>query len=78
MASDLNYPDEKIIDGNYPRDLTKRTLIVGDAGADIFAAKAMGADFCAVLTGIQGQSARGFFEEQKAGYILNSIEDFLI
>ena len=42
------------------------------------AAKAMGADFCAVLTGIQGQSARGFFEEQKAEYILNSIEDFLI
>lgn len=73
-----NYPDDKIISGEYPRDLTKKTLIIGDAGADIFAAKAMGADFCAVLTGIQGQSARGFFEEQKAEYILNSIEDFLI
>lgn len=73
-----DYSDEKIINNDYPHELIKKTLVVGDAGADIFAAQAMGADFCAVLTGIQGQKARSFFEKQNAQYILNSIEDFLI
>lgn len=73
-----DYPDEKLINGDYPVELTKKTLIVGDAGADIFAAKAMQADFCAVLTGIQGQGAKAFFEKQNAQYILNSIKDFLV
>ncbi len=73
-----SYPDEKIINYDYPADKVKRTLIVGDAGADIFAARKMGADFCAVLTGVQGQNARAFFEEQNSEYILNSIEDFLL
>ncbi len=73
-----DYSDKKIIDKVYPHEQIKRTLIVGDAGADMFAAKAMGADFCAVLTGIQGHNARDFFEQQNAQYILNSIENFLI
>ena len=38
----------------------------------------MGADFCAVLTGIQGESARGYFEKLGANYILKSVEDFLV
>ena len=49
---------------------------MGDAGADILAAQAMGADFCAVLTGIQGKKAKGYFEDMKADYILDSIADF--
>lgn len=73
-----NYSDKQIINNDFPHELIKKTLVVGDAGADIFAAQAMGADFCAVLTGIQGQKARAFFEGQKAQYILNSIEDFLV
>lgn len=70
-----DYPDEKIADGIYDREKIKTTLIVGDAGADILAAQAMGADFCAVLTGIQGKAAREYFESMKADYILDSISD---
>jgi phosphoglycolate phosphatase-like HAD superfamily hydrolase len=72
-----DYSDKKIIDGDYDREKIKTTLVVGDAGADILAAQAMNADFCAVLTGIQGESARGYFEKLGATYILNSVEDFL-
>ncbi len=72
-----DYDDKKIYDGNYDKEKIKSTLVVGDAGADILAAQAMGADFCAVLTGIQGEGARSFFEELNAEYILNSLEDFL-
>lgn len=72
-----DYDDEKIINGEYDREKIKRTLIVGDAGADILASQAMGADFCAVLTGIQGEKARGYFEKLNADYILKSVEDFI-
>lgn len=72
-----DYDDERIVRGDYDESRIKRTLIVGDAGADILAAKAMGADFCAVLTGIQGRRARGYFMKSGAEYILNSVEDFL-
>ena len=37
----------------------------------------MGADFCAVLTGIQGEKGREYFEENGAEYILPSVIDFL-
>lgn len=72
-----DYDNKSLIDGDYDKEKIKTTLIVGDAGADILAAKAMGADFCAVLTGIQGDSARGYFEKLDAEYILSSVEDFL-
>lgn len=72
-----DYDDAKIVNGDYDKEKIKSTLIVGDAGADILAAQAMGADFCAVLTGIQGKDAREFFEELKADYILDSVLDFL-
>ena len=72
-----DYDDKKIIDGDYDKEKIKTTLIVGDAGADILAARAMGADFCAVLTGIQGEDARPYFVKMNAEYILNSVADFL-
>ena len=72
-----DYSDEKIINGEYDKSKIKRTLAVGDAGADILAAQAMGADFCAVLTGVSGQKARGYFENLKSNYILDSLADFL-
>ena len=72
-----DYDDKKLIDGNYNKNKIKTTLVVGDAGADILAAQAMGADFCAVLTGIQGEKARKYFENLKAAYILNSVLDFV-
>ena len=73
-----DYDDKKLINGNYDKEKIKKALIVGDAGADILAAKAMGADFCAVLTGIQGDGARPYFEKMNAEYILDSVEDFLV
>lgn len=72
-----DYDNEKLVNGDYDREKIKKTLVVGDAGADILAAKAMGADFCAVLTGIQGRDAREYFEELDAAYILDSAADFL-
>lgn len=72
-----SYSDEDIIKSNYDKEKIKNTLIVGDAGADILAAQAMGADFCAVLTGIQCEGARGYFKDMNATYIMNSIEDFI-
>lgn len=68
-----DYDDKKIVDSEYDKELVKKTLIVGDAGADILAARAMGADFCAVLTGVAGESAREYFEEMEAEYILDSV-----
>ncbi len=49
------------------------TLVVGDAGADMLAAKAMGADFAAVLTGVGGSRAEQFFRENGAEYILEDV-----
>ncbi len=67
-----DFPDARIIDGTYPKDFTD-CLIVGDAGADLFAAKAMGADFAAVLTGVSGEAGREFFTENGAKFILPDI-----
>ena len=72
-----DYPDERIINGDYDKSKIDRPLVIGDAGAVILAAKAMGADFCAVLTGVAGKDGRGYFEEQKAEYILNDIRELI-
>ena len=72
-----DYDDTKIVNGDYDISKIASTLIVGDAGADILAAKAMGADFCAVLTGVNGKAAREYFEELKSEYILDSVSDLL-
>ena len=72
-----DYDDIKLINGDYDRSAIKKALVVGDAGADILAAHAMGADFCAVLTGVQGKAARGYFEELGAEYILDSAAELI-
>ncbi len=66
------FSDEAILQGEYDKDFSD-CLIVGDAGADLFAARAMGADFAAVLTGVAGEDARPFFEENGANYILKDV-----
>lgn len=71
----LDYPNSDIICGNYDKTKLKKTLVVGDAGADILAAKAMESDFCAVLTGVSGQAGKAYFKQQNAEYILDSIRD---
>lgn len=72
-----DYDDFSLINGDYDKSRIAKTLVVGDAGADILAAKAMGADFCAVLTGIAGKAACGYFEELGAEYILDSAADLI-
>ncbi len=72
-----DYPDEKIVSSNYDKSLLPKTLVVGDAGSDLFAAKRMGCDFLAVLTGVSGERARSFFESEKAEYILPSIKEMI-
>lgn len=72
-----NYPDEKIISGDYDHSLLKKALVVGDAGSDLFAAKQMGCDFLAVLTGVSGEKGRSFFQNENAEYILPSIKGMI-
>lgn len=62
-----------VIQRNFDQELVKKTLVVGDAGADIYAARNLGADFAAVLTGVNGQKERPFFEQQGADYIFDDV-----
>ena len=71
------YPDEKIAAGVYDKKRCATVLVVGDAGADLYAAFAAGCDFAAVLTGIQKQEARPFFEREHATYILNDVLELM-
>ncbi len=70
-----NHSDQDLVEGNYTYGELERTLIVGDALSDLIAANKGGFDFLAVLTGVEGEEARGMFEENKADYITGSILD---
>jgi phosphoglycolate phosphatase-like HAD superfamily hydrolase len=69
----LDYDDGAIVNGDYDASSAAETLVVGDAGADILAARAGGMDFAAVLTGVSGQNAREYFEQQNSTYIIDDI-----
>ena len=69
---------EDIINENYDKESIKRTLVIGDAGADLFSARAGGFDFAAVLTGVQGKDARAFFERENATFILNDVLELMV
>jgi len=64
---------EDVLNRQFDPNLLKKTLVVGDAGADIFAAKNLGADFAAVLTGVTGKAERSFFEQCNAEYIFDDV-----
>lgn len=51
-------------------------LVVGDSLADYMAAKAIGCQFAAVLTGLSGEKARADFEN-RADYILNNAYELI-
>lgn len=53
----------------------ENVLIVGDSLADLLAAKQMGCQFAAVLTGLSDKAAKGEFEQYQADYILDSVLD---
>ncbi len=69
--------DRDVIDKKIDQDLVKKTLVVGDAGADIYAARNLGADFAAVLTGVNGKEERAFFEQLHAEYIFDDVFEIL-
>lgn len=67
------YSDREIYDAEYRLDELSRTLVVGDAACDMLSAHHGGMQFLAVLTGIDGDSARQYFVENKADYIFENV-----
>jgi phosphoglycolate phosphatase-like HAD superfamily hydrolase len=53
----------------------EEVLVVGDSLADLLAARQLGCQFAAVLTGLSGKDARQDFERHKADYILDTVLD---
>ncbi len=66
---------EECLEHPLPLANGKEILIVGDSVADFFAARKMGCDFAATLTGLTGEAARAKFEELGADYILRNITE---
>jgi phosphoglycolate phosphatase-like HAD superfamily hydrolase len=56
-----------------PLENAKDVLIVGDSLADLLAAREIGCQFAAVLTGLSGQEARNDFEANGAELILDTV-----
>jgi phosphoglycolate phosphatase-like HAD superfamily hydrolase len=56
-----------------PEHIAKQILIIGDSVADWQAARAIGCDFAAVLTGLTGQAARPEFERLGCTYIFDNV-----
>jgi phosphoglycolate phosphatase-like HAD superfamily hydrolase len=58
-----------------PIENGEAVLVVGDSLADLLAARQMGCQFAAVLTGLSGKDARSEMEKYEADYILDSVLD---
>jgi phosphoglycolate phosphatase-like HAD superfamily hydrolase len=58
-----------------PIENGEEVLVVGDSLADLLAARQLGCQFAAVLTGLSGKDARSEFEKHEADYILDSVLD---
>ncbi len=72
-ALGLDYPDGRIVGGGYPKDITDRTLVIGDAPSDFIAARVGGMAFGGVLTGIDREAAEEYFETNGADYIFDDV-----
>lgn len=68
---------KECLDHPLPLANGKEILVVGDSVADCFAARKMGCDFAATLTGLAGEAARTKFEELGADYILQNITELV-
>ncbi|MDR6227378.1 HAD family hydrolase [Desmospora profundinema] len=66
-------PDAKSVGARLPLPDGEQILVVGDSVADLLAARKMGCQFAATLTGPTGERARGKFEELQADYILDDV-----
>jgi phosphoglycolate phosphatase-like HAD superfamily hydrolase len=58
-----------------PIEKGEEVLVVGDSLADLLAARKMGCQFAAVLTGLSGKDARSDFEKYEADHILDTVID---
>ena len=63
------------LDTVLPIENGEEVLVVGDSLADLLAARQIGCQFAAVLTGLSGKDARSEFEQHEADYILDSVLD---
>jgi phosphoglycolate phosphatase-like HAD superfamily hydrolase len=66
---------EDCLNTSMPIDNGEEVLVVGDSLADLLAARKMGCQFAAVLTGLSGKDARSDFEKYEADYILDTVLD---
>ena len=66
---------EACLSASLPIENGEEVLVVGDSLADLLAARQMGCQFAAVLTGLSGSDARSDFEKYEADYILDSVLD---
>ena len=74
-AFGTRFSNQELCDAKVKREDASHCLVVGDAASDMFAAKAAGFPFLAVLTGADGQRARQYFEENQADIILDTMLD---
>lgn len=73
----LDSDDKQVLLQKLPIDNPREVLIVGDSLADLLAARSIGCQFAATLTGLSGQAARSTMEKEKADYILNDVSEIL-
>lgn len=69
--------DETCLSTPLPLANREQILIVGDSVADFLAARKLGCQFAATLTGLTGKEARGKFEELGAEYILDDVTQLI-
>lgn len=69
------HSNKELYDGDYTYEELERVLVVGDAPSDLIAAKKAGFSFLGVLTGVDRNGAKKYFEENNADYILDSVLD---
>lgn len=69
------YSDKELYEAHFDKSGIEKILVVGDAPTDLIAAKNGGFKFLGVLTGVEGDGIKPYFEENNADYILNSILD---
>ncbi|MEH6953187.1 HAD family hydrolase [Neobacillus drentensis] len=68
-------PVKECLNTSLPLENAETILVVGDSLADLLAARQLGCQFAAVLTGLSGKDARSDFEKHEADYILDTVLD---
>lgn len=66
---------QECLNTKLPLENAETVLVVGDSLADLLAARKLGCQFAAVLTGLSGKDARSDFEKRQADYILDTVLD---